>query len=92
MNDTSELSCRELVELVTDYLEGALDASERARFEEHLAICEGCRSYLEQMRTTIAVTGSVDDNALEPGALDRLLAAFGDWKRARPADSRSPDQ
>jgi predicted anti-sigma-YlaC factor YlaD len=82
MNDTSELSCRELVELVTDYLEGALDASEQARFEEHLAICEGCRSYLEQMRTTIAVTGSVDDSALEPGALDRLLAAFRDWKQA----------
>ena len=84
MNDTSELSCRELVELVSDYLEGALDASEQARFEEHLAICEGCRSYLEQMRTTIAVTGSVDDSALEPGALDRLLAAFRDWKQARP--------
>ena len=51
----SDVTCRELVELVTDYLEGALDLDDRARFEAHLDSCEGCRAYLSQMRTTIRV-------------------------------------
>ena len=83
MDDTEELSCRELVELVSDYLEGALEPQQRARFEGHLSICEGCGTYLEQMRTTIALAGSLTEESLPSPARDRLLVAFKDWKRAR---------
>ena len=63
MAPAEDLTCAELVELVSDYLEGALTGGERERFEEHLTICEGCGNYLGQMRTTIALTGRlrVDD-------------------------------
>lgn len=75
-----EMACRELVEVVTDYLEGALSDRERMRFERHLEGCEGCRSYLEQMRTTIQRTGRLTPEALSPAMRDRLLRAFRDWK------------
>jgi anti-sigma factor RsiW len=55
----SHMTCQELVELVTDYLEGALSREDAARFEEHLATCPGCEVYLEQVLTTIAVTRAV---------------------------------
>jgi anti-sigma factor RsiW len=76
-----ELTCRELVELVTDYFEGALPDSERARFEAHLDECEGCRLYLEQMRTTI---GLVHASGELEGREDvsALLRAFRSWNRA----------
>ncbi len=75
-----QLSCQELVELVTDYLEGALPEAEQARFEQHLSPCDGCREYVEQIRTTIALTGGVAAPALSPEAERALLAAFRDWK------------
>jgi anti-sigma factor RsiW len=75
-----ELACRELVELVTDYLEGALPEAERARFEAHIAACPGCTAYLEQMRTTIRLTGMLTEEQLAPGARDELLRVFRDWK------------
>jgi anti-sigma factor RsiW len=50
------MTCQELVELVTDYFDGALDAATRAEFDAHLAVCPGCVTYLEQMRTTIRLT------------------------------------
>jgi anti-sigma factor RsiW len=71
------LTCQELVELVTDYLEGALPASERARFDAHVAECEGCGLYLEQMLTTIRLMGGLDERPDVEG----LLRAFRDWKR-----------
>lgn len=74
-----ELACREVVELVTAYLEDALDAVDRERFEEHLVFCDGCANYLEQMRTTVRLTGSAD--LVVPAALEsRLLQAFNDWR------------
>jgi predicted anti-sigma-YlaC factor YlaD len=78
---SDELSCRELVELVTDYLEGALAERERARFELHLVYCEGCENYLEQMRRTIATVGQLREEDADPQALDDLLGAFREWKR-----------
>lgn len=75
-----ELSCRELVELVTDYLEDALPPSERRRFDEHLEVCEGCVAYLEQMRTTIHLTGRLAEDSIPEAARDALLRAFRDWK------------
>jgi anti-sigma factor RsiW len=74
-----ELACREVVELVTAYIEDALDSSDRERFEEHLVFCDGCANYLEQMRTTIRLTGSLDQ-ALPPGLEARLLEALRGWR------------
>ena len=82
-SDVEELTCQELVELVNDYLEDRLDTDERARFERHLAECEGCRAYLEQMRHTIFMLGSLTADSLEGHAKERLVAAFRDWKAAR---------
>ena len=74
------LSCQELVELVTSYFEGALPAPERARFEAHLTTCDGCDRYLEQMRATIMITGSLKPADVAPEAERKLLAVFADWK------------
>ena len=82
MSDTTALTCKELVELVTDYLEGSLTARERARFEEHLAMCGGCRNYLAQMRLTIVTIGRLTEDSIEAQARDDLLGAFRDWKKA----------
>jgi len=76
-----ELTCQELVELVTDYLELRLPEAERSRFEVHLGVCDGCRTHLEQMRQTLRVAGKLREEALAPGARDALLAAFRGWKR-----------
>jgi anti-sigma factor RsiW len=81
MTETLEqLSCQELVELVTDYLEGALPAAERERFEEHVGRCDGCRVYLEQLRRTIELTGRLTRDALAPDAERALLEAFRGWR------------
>jgi anti-sigma factor RsiW len=77
----ADLSCKELVELVTDYVEGALPVQEVARFDAHISICAGCTNYLEQMRATIAVLGELPPDTLSPDAERELLAAFRDWKR-----------
>ena len=75
------MTCQELVELVTEYVEGTLAVDKRARFEEHLAVCPGCRDYLEQMRRTIAATGHLSEESLDPATRDQLLSLFNDWKR-----------
>jgi anti-sigma factor RsiW len=72
------MTCQELVELVTDYLEGALPPEDVARFDAHLAACPGCETYLEQMRGTIAITSAGGD-VVEPAAVSPLLDAFRDW-------------
>ena len=77
-----EMSCRELVEVITDYLEGAMAAEDRVRFEAHLAECPYCVDYLEQMRETIATLGSLGEESLSPEARDRLLHAFRGWTRS----------
>src|SRR5438105_10047774 len=74
------LACIELVELVTDYLEGSLSAEDRARFEAHLELCSGCRTYVEQMRQTIRALGRLPTESIEPAARERLLEVFRDWK------------
>jgi anti-sigma factor RsiW len=82
MRDDGALTCKELVELVTDYVEGLLAPAERTRFEAHLATCGGCRAYLEQMRQTIALLGSLLEASLAEGAREELLTLFRDWKAA----------
>jgi anti-sigma factor RsiW len=76
----TDLSCRELVELVTDYVEGALDRRTRSRFERHISGCPHCTAYLEQIRETVRLTGRLREDQLEPQARDELLAAFRTWK------------
>jgi anti-sigma factor RsiW len=76
-----ELTCKELVEVVTDYLEGRMPAEQRLLFEEHLAFCDWCQTYLQQMRATIRLTGTLGEDDLTPEARDRLLGVFRDWPR-----------
>lgn len=76
------LSCRELVELVTEYLEGALDATDRQRFEAHVSACPPCRTHLQQMRQTIRLLGRLTEENVPPRARDELLKAFRDWTAA----------
>ena len=82
MIDTEALSCQELVELVTEYLEGTLEERDLRAFEAHLAECDGCTEYLEQMRTTIRLVGRLTPNDLTQAAETALLQAFRDWKRS----------
>jgi anti-sigma factor RsiW len=83
MNEQVEqLSCQELVELVTDYLEGALSEQERLRFEDHIGRCDGCGMYLEQMRQTVSLLGHLPASALSPQAEAKLLEAFRGWRSA----------
>ena len=84
MAPAEDLTCAELVELVTDYLEDALPAEERERFEEHLTICEGCLNYVDQMRTTIALTGRLRVDDLSPEVAAELVGAFRDWHANSP--------
>ncbi|HET7297254.1 MAG TPA: zf-HC2 domain-containing protein [Burkholderiales bacterium] len=81
VTDLPELPCRELVELVTDYLEDRLSPIDRARFEAHLTECEACRTYLEQFRETIRVLGRLPEESLSPEAREALLTAFRGWSR-----------
>ena len=83
MNTSQEMSCKELVEVITDYLEGTLPAPDRTRFEEHLRICPGCQIYLVQMRQVIATLGKLSEENIPPNARDDLLRVFRDWKSGR---------
>jgi len=75
-----ELVCQQIVELVTDYLEGALSRSERRRFEAHLAGCENCTEYLAQMRATIRLTGRLDAEDLTPAMREEFTALYRRWR------------
>ena len=76
MADGTQISCQELVEVVTDYLEGKLPPDEVAVFEAHLELCDGCRWYLDQMRVTIATVGRIEESDVPPDMRNTLLAAF----------------
>ena len=76
MADGTAISCQEVVEVVTDYLEGKLSPEDAAIFEAHLAICDGCQYYLEQIRITIATVGRIEDEAVPAELRDTVLGAF----------------
>jgi anti-sigma factor RsiW len=76
----AHLSCRELVELVTAYFEGDMSKGERKRFEAHLAECDGCTTYVEQMRRTIELTGSLRVDDVPREAEEKLLRVFRGWR------------
>lgn len=75
-----ELTCQELVELVTGYLEGTLSQQDRLRFAAHLAVCTSCRTYIQQMRQMIQLSGRLTEDALQPNARQQLLDVFRAWK------------
>jgi anti-sigma factor RsiW len=74
------MDCNELVELVTAYLDGALDAETHARVEAHLNTCDGCVNYVQQFRQTVQTVGKVRDEELDPAFRSRLLDAFKDFR------------
>jgi len=80
MKLSRDLTCAQLVELVTDYLEGRLAPAERARFEEHLGFCDWCVTYLEQMRQTIRAVGRLKEQDISPEVQDKLLDVFRGWQ------------
>ena len=82
------MTCEELVELVTAYLENTLAATDRRTFDEHLARCPGCDTYLEQFRTTIELLGELPAESLSPAAREQLLGAFDAWRR--PSGTTGP--
>ena len=74
------LACREVVELITNYLEGALSADDRFRFERHISLCPNCAAYLAQMRMTIALNGRIHTEELAPARREELVSLFRDWR------------
>jgi anti-sigma factor RsiW len=83
-----DLACQQVVELVSDYLEGALPRAERRRFERHLRGCPNCSAYLEQMRVTIATTGRLTPDDLPPEARDEFTRLFRSWRAEDGMDPR----
>jgi anti-sigma factor RsiW len=82
IENTRPLTCRELVELVTDYLEGVMPPSERELVERHLTACDGCTAYIEQMRLTLRALGSIPEETIPEGARETLVAVFRDVRRS----------
>jgi anti-sigma factor RsiW len=78
MADGTAISCQEVVEVITDYLEGKLSPEDVAILEAHLALCDGCQWYLDQMRITIAAVGRIEDEEVPAELRDTVLAAFRD--------------
>jgi anti-sigma factor (TIGR02949 family) len=81
MAELNDMACQELVELITDYLEDALSPEDRKRFEEHLAVCPDCRTYLAQMRVTIRLTGVLKEDAIPTELRKQLLGVLQQMKR-----------
>ena len=81
MTEAAEFTCREMVELMTDYLEDAMSTETRARFERHLAGCDGCSNYLGQLREVIRATGLITEDQIPADRKNELLSAFRDWHR-----------
>jgi anti-sigma factor RsiW len=80
VNLSDELTCRQMVELVTEYLEGGLSAADAERFEEHVVLCPGCTTHVEQMRITIGIAGRLEERDLEPAVAAGLLETFRGWR------------
>lgn len=80
----AELTCRELLELLTDYLDGALAGPVAASVDRHLDECEHCRHYLEEFRASIEATAGLREEAVPAEVREALLAAFRTWRRPAP--------
>jgi anti-sigma factor RsiW len=78
--DDRDIACKHLVEELTAYVEETMPAAERARFDFHLAYCDDCATYVEQVRATIARLGALPEPALPPEKRAAVLEAFKDWR------------
>ena len=76
------MTCREVVELMTEYLEGTLSVGDRSRFEDHLAGCKGCQAYLVQLRTTMRMLGTLPAEPMSEHLKVELIRAFRDWRKS----------
>lgn len=85
-----DLPCRELIQLVTEYLEGTLDPHLRRRFDAHLATCPGCQTYLEQLHETIRLCGQLHREDVDPAVLAELTRTFRGWRRGTAGDALDP--
>lgn len=81
--NTTDFTCRELVELLTDYIDGALEPSEQARLDTHLRDCDGCANALEQFRATIEVTGRLTEAQVAAPGREAVRQAFRRWRADR---------
>jgi predicted anti-sigma-YlaC factor YlaD len=83
-DEHDEIICHEFVEIVTDYLEGALPEDRRDLVEEHLVLCDSCQNYLDQVQTTVRMLpDAVRDEPVPTESRDALLGMFRDWKEQR---------
>ena len=82
MAEHEHISCQEVVELVTDYLDQTLPPEDASLFEQHINFCDGCDWYLDQMRVTRTTAGRITEEQVPPEARDKLLTAFREWKRS----------
>lgn len=78
----NDMSCKELVELVTDYLEGALSPVDQRRFEMHIGKCDWCKIYIDQIRLTVKAAGKLTEESVDPRVKEELLAVFRGWKNS----------
>ena len=74
------LTCHDIIELLSTYIEDGLSAEDRRRVDEHLALCDGCTTYLEQMRETIRLSGMMTEEQVPDEEKTALLDAFRDWR------------
>jgi anti-sigma factor RsiW len=81
MAEHEHISCQEVVELVTGYLDQTLAPEDASVFEQHINFCDGCEWYLDQMRTTVSTVGRIAEEDVPPDARAKLLTAFREWKR-----------
>ena len=81
--DAHDITCRQAVALMTDYLDGALEADDQALMDAHLAECEGCAEHLRQIRVTVAVTGRIREEDLAPAVREDLMDLYRRWRRDR---------
>ena len=82
MAEHEHISCQEVVELVTDYLDQTLPADDTSLFEQHINFCDGCDWYLDQMRVTMTTAGRITEEQVPAETRDKLLTAFREWKRS----------
>jgi anti-sigma factor RsiW len=87
-----DLECQQAVELVTDYLEGALSRRQRRRFQRHIRACPNCSAYLEQIQAVIATSGSITPDDLTPRARDDLTELYRRWHGDQPGGSPPTDR
>jgi predicted anti-sigma-YlaC factor YlaD len=78
-----EMTCKEVVDVITDYLEGTMGEADHLRFEAHLGECPYCQNYLDQMRGTVAALGALREDSIPAESREELIAAFRGWRERK---------